>query len=113
MKMRMKNMTHTRTLIKQADLVVQAIEWFKELTGFSEQDLLGYMNKYNIWNILNDSDYIDSLVWATEKDILDLFGRYLTDEEKEAALKRIDTDIYGADGNLIGDRCLNEDMYEA
>ena len=71
------------------------------------------MNKYNIWNILNDSDYIDSLVWTTEKDILDLFGRYLTDEEKEAALKRIDTDIYGADGNLIGDRCLNEDMYEA
>lgn len=62
---------------------------------------------------MNDSDYIDSLVWATEKDILDLFGRYLTDEEKEAALKRIDTDIYGADGNLIGDRCLNEDMYEA
>lgn len=86
-------MTHTRTLIKQADLVVQAIEWFKELTGFSEQDLIDYMNKYNIWNILNDSDYIDSLIWATEKDILDLFGRYLTDEEKIEIISRANIDI--------------------
>lgn len=36
-----------------------------------------------------------------------------TSEQKQLALKRMDTDIYDADGNLIGDRCLNEDMYEA
>lgn len=36
-----------------------------------------------------------------------------TSEQKQLALKRMDTGIYDADGNLIGDRCLNEDMYEA
>ena len=35
-----------------------------------------------------------------------------TSEKKQLALKRMDTGIYGADGNLIGDRCLNEDAYE-
>lgn len=36
-----------------------------------------------------------------------------TSEQKQLSLKRMDTGIYDADGNLIGDRCLNEDMYEA
>ncbi len=36
-----------------------------------------------------------------------------TSEQKQLALKRMDTGIYDEAGNLIGDKCLNEDMYEA
>lgn len=35
-----------------------------------------------------------------------------TDKEKELALKRIDTGIYDEAGNLIGDKCWEEDAYE-
>lgn len=48
------------------------------------------------------------------KEIEELYSQLapLTDEEKEAALKRMDTGIYDADGNLIGDKCWEEDAYE-
>lgn len=36
----------------------------------------------------------------------------LTDEEIESALPSMDTGIYNADGDLIGDRCDEEDAYE-
>ena len=36
-----------------------------------------------------------------------------TSEQKQLALKRMDTGIYDEAGNLIGDKCLNEDAYEA
>lgn len=35
-----------------------------------------------------------------------------TSEQKQLALKRMDTGIYDEAGNLIGDKCLNEDAYE-
>lgn len=35
-----------------------------------------------------------------------------TDEEWMAAIKRLDTGIYDEQGNLIGDKCMEEDDYE-
>lgn len=34
-----------------------------------------------------------------------------TQEQKEKAWKKMDTGIYDDNGNLIGDRCLEEDSY--
>ena len=34
-----------------------------------------------------------------------------TQEQKEKAWKKMDTGIYDDSGNLIGDRCLEEDSY--
>ena len=35
-----------------------------------------------------------------------------TSEQKQLALKRMDTGIYDEAGNLIGDKCWEEDIYE-
>lgn len=35
-----------------------------------------------------------------------------TPEQKEIAWKKMDTGIYDKKGNLIGDECLEEDLYE-
>lgn len=35
-----------------------------------------------------------------------------TQEQKQRAWKVMDTGIYDAQGNLIGDKCLEEDSYE-
>ena len=37
--------------------------------------------------------------------------KHPTQEQKESAWKKIDTGIYDGQGNIIGDRCSEEDAY--
>ena len=67
---------------------VQVIEWFKELTGFNTTEFLEYMNKNNVWDILNDRSVVEGCMWAEEDDILGLLGRFLTKDEKHNIISR-------------------------
>lgn len=60
----------------EVEIGVQLLEWFKELSGLNNKDFLDYMNKNNVWNLLNDVDLIKGCIWAEEEDILNLFGRF-------------------------------------
>lgn len=71
------------------EIGVQVIEWFKDLTGFDTATFLEYMNKNNIWDILNNKSVIEGCMWAEEEDILDLLGKFLTKEERLGILARI------------------------
>lgn len=73
------------------EIGVQVIEWFKELTGFDTATFLEYMNKNNVWDILNDRSVVEGCMWADEEDILDLLGRFLTKEERLSILSRINS----------------------
>lgn len=73
----------------EVEIGVQVIEWFKELTGFNTTEFLEYMNKNNVWDILNDRSVVEGCMWAGEEDILDLLGRFLTKEERLDILSRI------------------------
>ena len=72
----------------EVEIGVQVIEWFKELTGFNTTEFLEYMNKNNIWNILNDRSVVEGCMWAEEDDILGLLGRFLTKDEKHNIISR-------------------------
>ena len=37
--------------------------------------------------------------------------KHPTQEQKESAWKKMDTGIYDGQGNIIGDRCSEEDAY--
>ena len=66
---------------------------------------------------VNDLSNIDI---ADHKELTDDMLEYmtsrflgsLTDEEIERALPSMDTGIYDASGNLIGDKCEEDDNYE-
>lgn len=73
------------------EIGVQVIEWFKELTGFDTATFLEYMNKNNVWDILNDRSVVEGCMWAEEDDILGLLGRFLTKDEKFNILARINS----------------------
>lgn len=73
------------------EIGVQVIEWFKELTGFNTTEFLEYMNKNNVWNILNNKSVIEGCMWADEADILDLLGQFLTKEERLSIISRINS----------------------
>lgn len=75
----------------EVEIGVQIIEWFKDITGFDTATFLEYMNKNNVWNILNDKSVIEGCMWADEEDILDLLGKFLTKEEKHNILSRINS----------------------
>ena len=78
-------------LSNHIEIGVQVIEWFKDLTGFDTATFLEYMNKNNLWNILNNKSVIEGCMWADEEDILDLLGRFLTKEEKLNIISRINS----------------------
>lgn len=73
------------------EIGVQVIEWFKDLTGFDTATFLEYMNKNNVWDILNNKSVIEGCMWADEEDILDLLGQFLTKEERLGILARINS----------------------
>lgn len=72
----------------EVELGVQIIEWFKEITGFSNQQFLDYMNKNDVWSILNDTSIIKGCMWAEESDIINLLGRFLTKDEQHNIISR-------------------------
>lgn len=61
----------------EIEIGIQLIEWFKTLSGLSNEQFLTYMNTHHLWNILNDTSVIKGCIHAEEEDIMNLFGRYL------------------------------------
>lgn len=65
-------------------------------------------------------DDLSNIDIAEHKELTDDMLKYmtsrflgsLTDEEIESALPSMDTGIYDEQGNLIGDKCEEEDAYE-
>lgn len=72
-------------------IAVQIIEWFKEITGFSNQQFLDYMNKNDVWSILNDTSIIKGCMWAEESDIINLLGQHLTPLDRHRILLKLNT----------------------
>lgn len=67
---------------------LQLIEMFRELTGYSMEQFLNYMNKYNVWDILNNKDVVMGCMWAEEEDIINMLGRFLTKDERLKIISR-------------------------
>lgn len=72
----------------EVEMGVQLVEWFKDLTGFDTESFLEYMNKNNIWEILDDASIVKGCMWAEEEDIINLFGRFLTKDERHKIISR-------------------------
>ena len=72
----------------EVEMGVQLIEWFKSLTGFTLSEFLTYMNKNNAWDMLNDAELIKGCIWAEEEDIMSIFGRFLTKDERLDIISR-------------------------
>lgn len=70
------------------EMAVQLIEWFKQLSGYSTKEFLEYMNNNNVWEMLNNSDLIHGCIWAEEEDVINIFGRYLTKDERLNIISR-------------------------
>lgn len=73
---------------QEIEIGVQVIEWFRELTEFETPAFLDYMNKNNVWDILNDTSIIKGCMWAEEEDIIGLLGRFLTKDEQHSIISR-------------------------
>lgn len=74
-------------MIAEVEIGVQLLEWFKELSGFSNKEFLDYMNKNNAWDLLNDTSLVEGCIWAEEEDIINIFGRFLTKDEQISMLE--------------------------
>lgn len=72
----------------EVEMGVQLIEWFKSLTGYTLNDFLTYMNKNNAWAILDDTELVKGCIWAEEEDIISIFGRFLTKDERLNIISR-------------------------
>ena len=68
-------------MIAEVEIGVQLLEWFKELSGFSNKEFLDYMNKNNAWDLLNNTSLVKGCMWAEEEDIINIFGQFLTKDE--------------------------------
>ena len=55
----------------EVEIGVQVIEWFKELTGFNTTEFLEYMNKNNVWDILNDRSVVEGCIGITLRRKID------------------------------------------
>lgn len=75
-------------MLPEVEISVQLIEWFKELTGYSFNDFLAYMNKNNLWTLLDDKELIKGCIWAEEEDIINIFGRFMTEDERLNIISR-------------------------
>lgn len=73
-------------------MCVQLVEWFKELAGFTDEQFLDYMNKNNVWDILNDDNLILGCISAEEEDIITLFGGYLSKDERLNIISQYSTE---------------------
>ena len=61
----------------EIEIGIQLIEWFKTLSGLSNEQFLTYMNTHHLWDILNDTSVIKGCMHAEEEDVMALFDRYL------------------------------------
>lgn len=79
---------------------------------------MGGLNMKNVMDMtLNDIQCltVDDIIKMTDEEkqyINNKVRSSFTDEEWMAAIKRLDTGIYDEQGNLIGDKCMEEDDYE-
>lgn len=72
----------------EVEMGIQLIEWFKSLVGFNQEDFLDYMNKNNVWSLLDDTELIKGCMWAEEEDIITIFGRFLAKDEQSKIISR-------------------------
>lgn len=75
-------------MIAEVEIGVQLLEWFKELSGFSNKEFLDYMNKNNAWDLLNNTSLVKGCMWAEEEDIINIFGGFLTKDEQFNIISR-------------------------
>lgn len=61
----------------EIEIGIQLIEWFKTLSGLSNEQFLTYINTHHLWDILNDTSVIKGCIHAEEEDVMNLFGRHL------------------------------------
>lgn len=69
------------------EIGIQCLEWFKQLAGFTDEQLLDYMNKNNAWEMLNEKDIMLGCMWLDMESIVYIFGRYLTEDERQGIIK--------------------------
>lgn len=81
------NKGETQCMIAEVEIGVQLLEWFKELSGFSNKEFLDYMNKNNAWDLLNNTSLVKGCMWAEEEDIINIFGKFLTQDERLSMLE--------------------------
>lgn len=70
------------------EISVQVLEWFKQLTGFTNREFTEYMNKYNMWAILDNQLLMESFIYADERDIIQILGKYLSKEEQDKIISQ-------------------------
>lgn len=70
------------------EIGIQCLEWFKQLAGFTDEQFLDYMNKNNAWEMLNERSVIMGCMWLEAEDIVYIFGRYLTEDERLNIISR-------------------------
>lgn len=60
---------------EKIEIAIQLIEWFKELSGYTDDKFLEYMNRNNVWSIFDDMELLLGCVWDEEEDVVRLLGR--------------------------------------
>ena len=109
---------------KENDQMIAYYELNKHKKGKSLKQLsmeLGMKEALDLDDLKKMSvDALSNIDIAEHKELTDDMLEYmassfigsLTDEEIERALPIMDTGIYDEQGNLIGDKCMDEDDYE-
>lgn len=109
---------------KESDQMIAYYELNKHKKGRSLKQLsmeLGMQPNLTFDDLKSMSvDDLSNIDIAEHKELTDDMLKYmtsrflgsLTDEEIESALVNMDTGIYDEQGNLIGDKCEEDDAYE-
>lgn len=75
------------------DLAVIFLESFKTITQFSDDELLDYMNKNNVWSLFNDDMLVSDLAEEGINDTIEIIGRYLPRNEQNNIILRYYSNI--------------------
>ena len=67
---------------------IQILEQFKNISGYTNEQFLQYMNDNNTWEIFNNEDLVQGFMWAEDDDIVDIIGRYLPIYERDNIISR-------------------------
>ena len=59
------------------------------VTNYSDGQFVDYMNKNDLWNILDDETLVFS-PWMEPEHYLNILGKGLSDKEKKEALSRME-----------------------
>ena len=79
---------------KDKEMRATIIDWFQEITGYSNVEYEQYLNKNNkVRKLLNNASVIRGCVWAEAEDILNLFGAFIPIEERERMLKEYNSKL--------------------